>query len=31
MNRRIPVAPIDFEKVTLDELESKKDCHWDDF
>lgn len=31
MTRRIPAAPIDFEKVTLDELEAKKDCYWDDF
>lgn len=31
MTRRMPVAPIDFEKVTLGDLESKKDCYWDDF
>jgi hypothetical protein len=31
MTRRIPVAPIDFEKITLEELESKKDCYWDEF
>ena len=29
--RKIPVAPIDFEKVTLDELEKRKDSEWDDF
>lgn len=29
--RKIPVAPIDFEKVTLDEFEQRKESNWDDF
>jgi hypothetical protein len=29
--RKIPVAPIDFEKVTLDELEKRKESEWNDF
>jgi hypothetical protein len=32
MTRKIPVSPIDFEKVTLDEFEKKKeDESWNDF
>jgi len=31
LTRKIPVAPIDFEKVTLDELEKRKESNWDDF
>ncbi len=30
--RKIPVAPIDFKSVTLDDLESKKESNsWNDF
>jgi hypothetical protein len=32
MTRKIPVAPIDFEKVTLDEIKEKAEGEsWDDF
>jgi len=31
LTRKIPVAPIDFEKVTLDEFEKRKDSNWDEF
>lgn len=31
LTRRIPVAPVDFEKVTLDEFEKRKESNWDDF
>lgn len=31
MTRRIPVAPIDFEKVTLEDLEDKKESNIFDF
>ena len=31
LTRKIPVAPIDFEKVTLDEFEKRKESNWDDF
>ena len=31
MKKRIPVAPIDFEKVTLNDLEEKLEDNWSDF
>ena len=31
LTRKIPVAPIDFEKVTLDQFEDKKESNWSDF
>lgn len=31
LTRRIPVAPIDFEKVTLDDLEDKKESNLFEF
>lgn len=32
LTRRIPVAPINFEVITLDELESKKESNsWNEF
>lgn len=31
MKKRIPVAPIDFEKITLSDLEEKLEDNWNDF